>query len=131
MTTSTDIGSGSGDGLLRAGAGRVTITPPVGFDIHSPEFPPTRSTGADDDLLARVIVFDTEGRRVVICSIDAWGLRPDLQTAIRQAIANAAGTHAPFVWLTCTGNGTSIPGWGDADLPDQYRNYLAYLPEAR
>ena len=45
----------SDPGLFRAGAGRVVITPPVGFVIDGPEHGPRESTGVTDDLLARVI----------------------------------------------------------------------------
>ncbi len=116
------------DGLLRAAAGRAPITPPVGFDICSPEFGSKASTGVDDDLLVRVLLFETEGRRVAICSLDVWGISPDLQAEIRNTVAASAGTHAPFVWVTCTGNGTTPPTWSKAAV-DAYENYLAYLPQ--
>lgn len=117
------------DGLLRAGAGRAPITPPVGFAVHGPEFSGTTTTGVDDDLLVRVVVFDAEGRRVAICSLDVWGVSPELQAKIRTAIAESAGTHAPFVWITCSGNATSPPTWEGVEGCDRYANYLAFLPE--
>ena len=117
------------DGLLRAGAGRAPITPPVGFRITSPEFTPVSSTGVDDDLLVKVLVFEAEGRRVAICSLDVWGLSPELQAEIRSSVASACGSHAPFVWVTTTGNGTSPATWLGAPDDEQFRNYLAYLPE--
>ncbi|MDA1296888.1 MAG: hypothetical protein O3B04_02655 [Chloroflexi bacterium] len=129
VSSGSRSGNAGSDGLLRAGAARVPVTPPAGFEICGPEFAPVPSTGVDDDLLARVIVFDAEGRRVAICSLDVWGVSPALQTAIRKSVAEAASTHAPFVWVTCTGNGTSPPAWQDAPGLDRYRNYLSYLPE--
>ena len=122
-------GGAGDDGLLRAGAGRAPITPPAGFEICGPEFSHTPSTGVDDDLLARVLLFDAEGRRVAICSLDVWGIEPGLQAAIRRSIAAGASTHPPFVWITCTGNGTSPPTWCGMPQLDRYRNYLSYLPE--
>lgn len=117
------------DGLLRASAGRAPITPPVGFEVCGPGLEALSSTGIDDDLLVRVVLLEAEGRRVAICSLDVWGLEPELQTEIRRTVAESAGTHAPFVWVTCTGNGTSPPTWsGAADRPS-YHNYLSYLPE--
>lgn len=117
------------DGLLRAGAGRAPITPPVGFDICDPEFDATATTGIDDDLLVRVLLFEAEGRRVAICSLDVLGLTPDLQTDIRRAIAESVNTHASFVWVTCTGNSTSPPTWSGSTDHSSYENYLSYLPE--
>ncbi len=117
------------DGLLRAGAGRAPITPPVGFKICGPEFAAAKSTGVDDDLLVRVLLFEAEGRRVAICSLELWGLTPALQLKIRTAVAGSAETHAPFVWVTCTGNGISPPTWSGSPESESYANYLAYLPE--
>lgn len=117
------------DGLLRASAGRAPITPPVGFSIHNPEFTPTVSSGVDDDLLVRVLLLEAEGRRVAICSLDVWGLAPGLQAEIRSAIAESAGTHAPFVWVTCTGNATTPPTCSGVTADSTYSNYLSYLPE--
>ncbi len=117
------------DGLLRAGAGRAPITPPVNFEICGQEFDPTVSTGVDDDLLVRDFAFEAEGRRVAICSLDVWGLTPELQAEIRNSVSASAGTHAPFVWLTCTGNGTTPPTWSGASAKPLYDNYLSYLPE--
>ncbi len=116
------------DGLLRAGASRAPITPPVGFAIHSPESPPARSTRIDDDLLVRVLLLEAEGRRVAICSLDVWGIAPGLQREIRESVASMAGTHAPFVWITCSGNGTSPPTWQEDGDPE-YDRYLSFLPE--
>lgn len=117
------------DGLLRAGAGRATITPPVGFKVCGPEFDPTPTTGIDDDLLVRVLLLEAEARRVAICSLDVWGIEPELQSKIRDAVAESCGSYAPFVWLTCTGNGTSPPTWSGACDDPRYGNYLSYLPE--
>lgn len=117
------------DGLLRAGAGRAPITPPVGFEIFGPEFHGTVSTGVDDDLLVRVLVLEAEARRVVICSLDVWGISANLQAKIRTTVASAAGTYAPFVLVTCTGNGTSPPTGEMATNNDKYQNYLSFLPE--
>jgi hypothetical protein len=117
------------DGLLRAGSGRVTITPPAGFEVCNPEFEPKPSTGIDDDLLARVMVLEAEGRRVAICVLDTWGVEPVLQKQVRQSVAAAAGTHAPLVWVTCSGNATSPPTWSGAPYAKRYANYLSYLPE--
>ena len=117
------------DGLLRAGAGRVPITPPAGFEVCNPEFDPKTSSGIDDDLLARVMVMEAEGRRVAVCVLDVWGVDAALQKRIRQSVAEAAGTHAPLVWVTCSGNATSPPTWTGSPATERYKNYLAYLPE--
>jgi len=113
-------------GLFRAGVGRAVITPPVGFVIDGPEHSSRRSTGVLDDLLARVVVLESNGTRVILVSLDVWGLSPELSRSIRTASAEAAGVDSNSVWLTATGNATSPPLWHDEP---QYASYRAYLPE--
>jgi hypothetical protein len=112
--------------LFLAGAGRAVITPPVGFVIDGPEHGARASTGVLDDLLARVVVLDSKGTRVVLVSLDVWGLSSALSASIKSAAGKAAGVDASSVWLTATGNATSPPLWRD---DPQYCAYSAYLPE--
>jgi len=116
----------TGPDPFQAGVGRAVITPPVGFDIDGPEFGARQSTEVLDDLLARVIVLESIGMRVVLISLDVWGLSSSLVTTIKNAASNAAGVESSSVWLTTTGNATSPPLWRDEP---QYASYSAYLPE--
>ncbi len=113
-------------GLFRAGVGKAVITPPVGFVIDGPEHGVRESTGILDDLLARVIVIESNGTRAVLISLDVWGVTPNLASTIKSAAASASGVGESSVWLTVTGNATSPPLWRD---DPQYVNYTAYLPE--
>jgi len=113
-------------GLFRAGAGRAVITPPVGFVIDGPEHGARNSTGILDDLLARTIVLESKGTRVVLVSLDVWGTSPELSGAIKASAGEAAGVEASSVWLTTTGNATSPPLWRD---DPQYAAYSAFLPD--
>ena len=113
-------------GLFRAGAGRVVITPPIGFVIDGPEHGSRISTGILDDLLARAIVLESKGTRAVLVSLDVWGLSSSLSSAIKTAAGEAAGVDADSVWLTVTGNATSPPLWR---RDPQYSAYSAYLPD--
>lgn len=115
--------------LLHAGAGRALITPPAGFAVSGPEHGRTETTGIDDDLLARVIVLEAEGRRAAICSLDTWGLNAELRSAITQSVARGAGTLEAFTWVTVSGNGVSPPTWTLSEPADSYSRYLSYLPE--
>jgi len=113
-------------GLFKAGAGRVVITPPVGFAIDGPEHGPRQSTGIADDLLARVVVLESAGTRVALVNLDVWGISAWLVDSIKAATAEAAGIENDYVWLTVTGNGTSPPLWRD---DAEYANYSAFLPQ--
>ena len=112
--------------LFRAGVGRAVVTPPVGFVIDGPEHGPRMSTGIMDDLLTRVVVLESIGTRVVLISLDLWGLSSALCAAIKTAAGEAAGVDPNSVWLTVTGNATSPPLWRE---DAQYTAYNAYLPE--
>ena len=113
-------------GLFRAGVGRAVVTPPVGFVIEGPEHGSRISTGILDDLLARVVVLESKGTRVVLVSLDIWGLSSELGIAIKNAAGKAADVESTSVWLTATGNATSPPLWRD---DPQYTAYAAYLPD--
>jgi len=113
-------------GLFKAGAGRAVITPPVGFAIDGPEHGLRKSTGILDDLLARVIVLESKGVRVVLVSLDVWGVSPRLSHSIKTAAGVAASVDEESVWLTTTGNASSPPLWRD---DPQYAKYSAFLPE--
>ena len=113
-------------GLFKAGVGRAVITPPVGFVIDGPEDGSRVSTGILDDLLVRVIVLESKGTRVVLVSLDVWGLSSSLLSSIKSSASSAASVEAESVWVTVTGNASSPPLWRD---DAQYAAYSAYLPE--
>ena len=117
------------DGLLLAGTGRALITPPAGFAIYSPEFGPRPSTGIDDDLLAKVLLFEAEGRRAALCTLDVWGISAQLCSDIANAVASAVKTYSSLVWVTCTGNGASPPLWEGASADRRYGPYMSYLTD--
>jgi len=113
-------------GLFKAGVGRAVITPPVGFVIDGPEHGSRVSTGILDDLLARVIVLESKGTRVVLVSLDVWGLSASVLSSTKLAASTAASVEADSVWVSVTGNASSPPLWRN---DPQYAAYSAYLPE--
>lgn len=66
----------------------------------------------------------------MLVSLDVYGIADWLKDRITQAISDTTGIPRRNTTVFATGNGTSPPLWrSEADLPDQYRNYVAYLPE--
>ena len=116
----------TGPRLFKAGAGKSVITPPAGFAIYGPEHETSISTGVLDDLLARVIVIESNGIRIIVISLDIWGMSSQLLNFIKGAASAAGGVSVDSIWLTITGNGTSPPLWKDEG---EYSNYVSYLPE--
>lgn len=118
------------DNLLHVGVSQAPITPPVGFDIAGPEFSDRPARSIDDDLATRCVVFKSYDTTAALVSLDVYDIADWLKLAITQAITKSTGTTHNNITVLTTGNGTSPPLWRDeADIPHQYRNYVAYLPD--
>lgn len=117
------------DNLLHVGVSQSLITPPTGFTISGPEFPDRPSTGIDEDLFVRCITLTSYENTAALISLDVYGISEALRNQIATAVSEAVGIPTDCVSITCTGNGTSPPIWLDDDLPRQYVNYVAYLPQ--
>ena len=118
------------DNLLHVGTSQSPITPPIGFTISGPEFPDRPSHGIDDDLYIRCVTLRSYGKTAAIVSLDVWGIAEQLRNSIASAVSDVVGIPSENVLITCTNNGTSPPLWRDDDgLPNEYANYLAYLPD--
>ena len=118
------------DNLLHVGVSQAPITPPIGFTISGPEFPDLPARSIDDDLAVRCVVLKSYGETAAIVSLDAYGIADWLKGFIAQAVTASTGIPRRNIIVLTTGNGTSPPLWRDeADLPNQYRNYAAYLPD--
>ena len=118
------------DNLLHVGVSQAPITPPIGFTISGPEFPDRPARSIDDDLAVRCVVLKSYGETAAIVSLDAYGIADWLKGLIAQAITESTGIPRRNIIVLTTGNGTSPPLWRNkVDLPHQYRNYAAYLPD--
>ncbi len=108
----------------------MPITPPIGFTIAGPEFPDRHAHAIDDDLAVRCIVLKSYDTTAALVSLDVYGIADWLNRNITQAITKFTGIPRNNITLLSTGNGTSPPLWSEeTDLLDQYRNYVAYLPD--
>ncbi|MYF80069.1 MAG: hypothetical protein F4180_09630, partial [Chloroflexi bacterium] len=118
------------DNLLHVGVSQAPITPPIGFTIAGPEFPDRSARAIDDDLAVRCIIFKSYDTTAALVSLDVHGIADWLKILISQAIAKSTCIPRNNITVLTTGNGISPPLWRDEnDLPDQYRNYVAYLPD--
>lgn len=118
------------DNLLHVGVSQAPITPPIGFSICGLEFPDRSARSIDDDLTVRCVVLKSYGETAALVSLDVYGIAKWLKDRITQAIFDTTGIPRRNITVLTTGNGTSPPIWRDkSDLPDQYRNYVAYLPD--
>jgi hypothetical protein len=88
--------------ILRAGAARFEITPPVGIDLTGFVARQNPSIGVRDPLYVRALVLDDDDRQVALISCDLLGFGRELVVEIRDRIALATGIAAPHVMLACT-----------------------------
>ena len=118
------------DNLLHVGVSQSPITPPIGFSISGPEFPERPARSIDDDLTVRCIVLKSYDTTAALVSLDVYGIADWLKARIAKTIAESTGIPRRNITVLTTCNGTSPPLWlYENDLPDQYRNYVAYLPD--
>ena len=118
------------DNLLHVGISQAPITPPIGFTIAGPDFSDRPARAIDDDLAVRCIVLMSYDTTAALVSLDVYGVADWLKRQITQAITESTGIPRNNIIALTTGNGTSPPLWREeTDLPDQYRNYIAYLPD--
>lgn len=109
-------------GALRAAAGAVDLTPPAGTWMTGFALRTEPATGVHDPLLARALLLEDGGSRLVIISCDLLGLAPEAVAEVRQAIAEQRVAPAANVLLACTHTHS-----GPASMP--MRGVLGYVDE--
>ncbi len=111
--------------MLKVGFARVDVTAPLGLYMVG-YYEPRISDGILDPLLASAVVFDDGERRAVVMSVDNIGFTGARLTALREKIANAIGTSADGVYVTCTHTHTApeikdlslIASFGNTDFQE-------------
>jgi len=103
---------------MRAGMANVNITPPVGLELSGWAFGP--SVGIADELYAKTLLLESNGRRVAIITADLIGFSTEYATEIREGVANKIDVNASDVLLSCshTHSGPAtmfLRRWGEID----------------
>lgn len=103
---------------MRAGVTKVNITPPVGLELSGWAFGP--SVGILDELYAKVLLLESDGRKAAIITTDLIGFNTEYATAIREGIANKVNMNANDVLVSCshTHSGPAtmfLRRWGEID----------------
>ena len=115
--------------MLKAGFGRIDVTPPLGSYI-SGYYDPRYAKGVLDPLLATAVAFDDGERRAVILSVDVIGIGAKAITKVRKTIAEAAGIPFEAVFVHCTHIHTGFgPGFGKLRPEDNFyeSEFLVWL----
>ena len=77
--------------MLKAGFGRIDITPPLGVSVQG-YYEKRLADGILDPLYATAVAFDDGEHRAVVMSVDVIGFHQILMNRIRAIIAEAIGT---------------------------------------
>lgn len=115
-------------GQLRAGVGRVWLTPAIGTWLVGFAGRTEGCTSIRDDLSATALVFDDGANEVAIISCDLLSLHPDLVRATRTLVEESTGIPAANVMLCCTHTHSGPPGYAGAGARPIDQAHAASLP---
>ena len=104
-------------GEFRMGRAAVKITPPVGGS--------SRAQGIHDDIYAKAVVLEQDGRQAAMVTCDVTGLARHVVAAGRQAVQESTGIPTEQVMISATHTHTPFaPGLERSVTPEAER-YLA------
>lgn len=86
-------------GIVMAGVGRVTITPPVGVSLFGYNARTDPSIGVESDLTATILVLSGEKTTLAVGAMDLCELPNDLGASLRDKVADSLGIPASSVML--------------------------------
>lgn len=119
---------------MRAGAATTDITPPLGAAMAG-YFYNRSATGVHDALLARALVFESDGVRIALVSCDLTNMPEGIVIAARSEVARETGIPASHVMLSATHAHTApvvLSGWSRYRLEGEMKRigeeYAARLP---
>lgn len=78
--------SSAGSGTLKAGIARIDVTPDIPVMLYGYASRKTPSEGIHDHLFARAVVFENDGRRIVLISTDIGSFTDTLCSVIKKGI---------------------------------------------
>ena len=110
---------------LKAGFGRVNITPPMGVDIVG-YFIKRNADGVLDELEANAVALALGDKKVLLMSVDHCGLFKSIIDGFKSAINEQTGVciDAIYIHSTHTHTGPAIPENTEDTLINKYRKTL-------
>jgi len=104
--------------IMRAGTSKVNITPPVGLELSGWSF--GKSVGILDELYAKVLLLESDGKRVLIITADLIGFNTEYADYIRKNIADRLNMNVSDILISCshTHSGPAtmfLRHWGEID----------------
>ena len=116
--------------MLRIGASKVDITPPVGVPLGGYVSRASPSKGIHDPLYARAMVLRTESYSVALVSLDLLGVTREITEKARSIVSELSGipSSAILIAATHTHSGPSVLGIHSCEKDLMTRDYLRALP---
>ena len=111
--------------MLKAGFGRIDITPPLGVSVQG-YYEKRLADGILDPLYATAVAFDDSKHKAVVISVDVIGFNYHLMEQIRPMIAEAIGTVKDAVFICCTHTHLA-PGITAGDSGIENEEYVRYM----
>ena len=110
---------------LKAGFGRVNITPMMGISIAG-YYIPRNADGILDELEINVLALADDSTRVLLINLDSLGIRAELSCAFRAHVAEVTGVPADAIFISATHTHTA-PHLVDGSESEKVREYLRFV----
>jgi len=131
-------------GALKAGFGKARLTPELGVAQDDPEHgkfqwvpmagynprggKPTE--GAHDDLWAKAVAMEVNGKRLVMLRLDALIIPHDVSDAVVKELAEKHGLKREEIYFSATHTHSGIGGWGPDPVSKAFGGgYNAGIPK--
>jgi len=88
--------------MLKCGSAKVDITPAVGTELCGHFRPDLKSVGVHSNLYAKVLVLDSDEKRVAFVTCDLGGVTSTLVASARKRIEEVTGIKGENVMISCT-----------------------------
>ncbi|MDQ5854535.1 MAG: neutral/alkaline non-lysosomal ceramidase N-terminal domain-containing protein, partial [Chloroflexota bacterium] len=115
-------------GQLRAGVGRVSVTPAIDAWLVGFAGRASGCTSIHDELYATALVLDDGDSQVAILSCDLISIHPQLIREVRALVRSATGIEERNVMICCTHTHSGPPGYATPNSRAIDRAYAADLP---
>jgi predicted ThiF/HesA family dinucleotide-utilizing enzyme len=90
----------NGKGILRAGIAKTDVTPSIPVKLYGYASRKTYSEGVHDPLSARVVVFENNGRKIVLVSTDIGSYGSEVFTVFQKSIMEKFGLKESELFLS-------------------------------
>ncbi len=113
---------------LRAGVGRISLTPALGTALVGFAGREPGCTSIHDDILATALVLDDGTTQVAVVSCDLLAIHPELVRATRALVEQSCGIAGEHVMLCCSHTHSGPPAYVSAGARPIDQEYAASLP---